>query len=375
MNAAVHKKRNNIYAKIVGFFLVLTIVAIVIIVHFALAKVTIKLYSHPENIQDKVLVEMQPESQGQASDEEILGKILTSQMEITTATTSTQETIQSDKAGGFVTIYNNYSRDQVLINTTRLLTPDNKLFRITKRVEIPSGGQAEVWAEADQAGEQFATGPTTFIIPGLWEGLQDKIYAESKDGMTLESRPTYLVSQADLDNLQAQARAGAIQEALDKFNAILPAKLAVNESQLLVESKTIESSQVGANDPRTSLKQQFTVYGIIFDPASLIKTAETKLNKDLDSEQSLLNIDYDNISYQIVEAAPDQEHAVLEVTIPATVSSTQKAIAVDKNALVGLDETGVRQYFQNLDIEELEIKFSPFWVTTVPKIKDHIIIE
>ena len=60
-------KQNRVYIKIVIFFLFLTLVAIFVIVHFALTKVTIKVYSNLENKTASVLVEIQPESTEQGT--------------------------------------------------------------------------------------------------------------------------------------------------------------------------------------------------------------------------------------------------------------------------------------------------------------------
>ena len=103
-------KSNNVYVKIVGFFLFLTIVAIFAILHFALAKATIKIFSQTDTNTGSVLVEMQAENSEEKSPDAILGKIISTEFELETTVPSSQENVPSEKAGGYVTIINNYSK-------------------------------------------------------------------------------------------------------------------------------------------------------------------------------------------------------------------------------------------------------------------------
>jgi hypothetical protein len=83
-------------------------------------------------------------------------------------------------AKGTVRIVNKYSKSQTLVKTTRLLTSDNKLYRIDAQVVVPPGGEVSVGVYADKPGSQFVlTGPQKFTIPGLFVDIQQYIYAES----------------------------------------------------------------------------------------------------------------------------------------------------------------------------------------------------
>lgn len=368
-------KKNRVYIRIVTFFLILTILAIFIVLHFALAKVTIKVESSTENIDKNILVEMVPENSGEISDEKILGKIINTEFELSAEVESSRQMVPSEKAGGYVTIYNNYSKDQVLIATTRLLTPDEKLFRITDRVEIPIGGQARVWAEADEAGEEFITGPTKFIIPGLWEGVQEYIYAETDTGMTMETQPQYVVTQENIDEVKSKLLAQAKIQALEKINEPLQDNLKINEDRLLIETETIESSQVDSRSEKTTLSQKIKAYGLIFTEEDLVDVGKQKFTKELESNQSLVEFLDDQLDYQIIETNLETGKAVIEIKVAAKVSSNKHFWEIDKEDLFGLTEQQIREKLQNMNVENAEIKFFPTWLKNAPSMKDHIIIE
>ncbi len=57
MTNSIKPKKTNLYPKIVGFFLALTIIAIFVVIHFALAKVTITLKSQYQEKNQTALAE------------------------------------------------------------------------------------------------------------------------------------------------------------------------------------------------------------------------------------------------------------------------------------------------------------------------------
>ncbi|MBU1202934.1 hypothetical protein KKH39_02745 [Patescibacteria group bacterium] len=369
------RAKGNIYSKVVIFFFFLTLVAILMIVHFALAKVKIKIYNNLENKTGSVLVEMQSEDTTEISPDAILGKIINTEFEISANIKSSQEMSSSEKAGGYVTIYNNYSKSQPLIKTTRLLTPDGKLFRISEGVTVPAGGQVEVWAEADQTGAEYVTEATTFIIPGLWEGLQDKIYAETTEGMKQTSIPHYSVSQENLDKVIAELKTSAEKKAVENINNILPENLSISAKQIIFEFEVVESSELGDVSEETSVTENVTAHALIFDQQKLFELAQEKFQKELASSQTLIKFNPDKFDYKILDINFEKEEAVIEVSLEAEINNGQNALNINKEDLVGLDENGLRQYFQDFKAQRIDIDFSPFWVKSAPRFKDHIIIE
>ncbi len=368
-------KKNTTYTKIVGFFLFLTIVAIFTVMHFALAKVTIKIYGKVDNKIEEVLIEMESENVLEKKEDSILGKIIKTEFDLETSIPSNQETVLSEKAGGYVIIYNNYSQNQILIATTRLLTPDNKLYRITERINIPAGEQVKVWAEADQLGEEYNIPPTSFIIPGLWEGLQDKIYAESKDGMNMQGVPKYLVSQESINQAQKNIKEQAEIQALKTINEKLSNNLKIDNRNLFMKFETLESSNINEESETTILKQHITAYGLVFSPDTLKEISETKFVQGLPDDQSLIKFFDDAFNYEIVDINPEKETAVLSVSLQADINSKEGSWDIEKNKLIGLTQEDIEKYLKGLKIEKYEISFFPIWVTKAPSLEDHIIIK
>jgi hypothetical protein len=101
----------------------------------------------------------------------------------------------NQKARGTAVIYNEFSSEpQSLVATTRLETPDGKLFRLVEGVTVPgmtdvSGkkepGAIEADVIADQVGAEYNIEPTTFTIPGFKGGPKyAKFSAKSMKSMS-----------------------------------------------------------------------------------------------------------------------------------------------------------------------------------------------
>ena len=205
--------------------------------------------------------------------------------------------------------------------------------------------------------------------------MQDKIYAESSEGMSLQNIPSFSVSQENIDAAKEKIRLEAEEKSITAVNEMVGEKLAIDKNRLKFEFETTASSQVGDVSQNTKVTQKITAHALVFDEAALMKVAKEKFSKELEGQQKLLDFDQNQLSYNILEVNLEKGEAILEVTTNITVSSSENKWDIDKEKLVGLDEQGLREYFKQFNPEKVDIKFSPFWVKTVPKLKDHIIIE
>lgn len=96
----------------------------------------------------------------------------------------------NDPASGQITIYNQQAKPQELVANTRFATPDGLVFRIHADVKVPAGSEATpgtltATVYADQGGESYNIGPSTFTLPGLkGSSIFDQVYAKSQSAMT-----------------------------------------------------------------------------------------------------------------------------------------------------------------------------------------------
>jgi hypothetical protein len=68
------------------------------------------------------------------------------------------------------------------------------LFRLKQPVDVPANGQVTDEIYTDNTSQDMSIGQTSFTIPGLWSGLQDKIYAQSNAAFTYNNNVAKIVS-------------------------------------------------------------------------------------------------------------------------------------------------------------------------------------
>lgn len=143
----------------------------------------------------------------------IPGKIIEAGTNISQEFLSVGSHLKKEKARGIIRVYNAYStHPQVLIATTRFVSADGKLFRTPKRVVIPGGryekgklipGFIDIEVVADQPGEEYNIGPTTFSIPGLagtakYTAFYGKSFQPMKGGKIVKE--SMIFKKEDLEN-------------------------------------------------------------------------------------------------------------------------------------------------------------------------------
>ncbi|MGB9847769.1 MAG: hypothetical protein ACPLKV_00950 [Minisyncoccia bacterium] len=193
------------------------------------------------------------------------------------------KTIQA-KARGTIRIYNAYSSEpQVLVATTRFLSKEGKLFRLVNKTTIPGAkiqdgkivpSYIDAEVVADQAGESYNIGPTTFTIPGF-EGTPryTKFYAESLSPMTGGYiGTTKVVGQSDIN----QAKSKLIEIASLSLEEELKSKLLSNDI-VLPDAKQITIVSFSTNPKLDEKAEQFeatakiTMKSLVFNEEDIKK--------------------------------------------------------------------------------------------------------
>lgn len=354
----------------IGFVLV-TVILVLIIGYFSLSYATIYLTPEKYPINTTMELEILPEVSSTLTSSNILpGQILSSPASSTDSFTPSQTTTQTSKANGKVTIINNYSSNQPLIATTRLLTPDGILFRTTETVTVPAGGKLEVSVEADEVGKKYAIGPSKFTIPGLWEGLQDKIYATSDAPMTLENITIKTITPADLEN--------AKQTLLKKIITSAKKDYGNSENYLIIKTEILStnaSNQVGDQAASFNFSVEANVIIIQFPIQGMHTIATNNLKLAVPDNQRYLSFNPDSLVYQLKRLDPDGDSATITVTISGLANADIESL-FDKKEILGLAKPDVEKYFKELGgIETVQVNFSPAWVKSVPPLEDHVLIE
>ncbi len=375
---SIHKiKIQNYYRTLIITFSIAVVIVLALIVYFSFSNTIIWVTVSDEPYTVSTLIEIvnNPEDEN-TSEPAVAGVVFESNVSLTNeyAEVTVGSEVES-KATGQVTIHNNYSSTQPLIATTRLLSETGILFRTDERVDVPPGGQVSVSVTADQPGLAGEVEPMRFTIPGLWPGLQDKIYGESTEKMTGGTTTTTVATldnivKAKNDNFQA-----AYNQALDDIETQLnylnaDYKIQATKKELLSEEASVEpNAQVNSFYVTTSLH----VVALSYNADEVIALAHEKTAGQLPNNTKL-TLDTDTpYTYVIDNFNVEDQVASLRVTISGTKNVTLSHSMFDRIKLVNMDRNDVQRYFAQFPkVENVEIQFSPFWVFRTPTLVDNI---
>ncbi|MFA5051773.1 MAG: hypothetical protein WC544_01775 [Patescibacteria group bacterium] len=370
------------YKKILIGFSAFAVSMAGLIVYYSLSKTIITVTLNPQNTSTTFSVAVRADAQEQNSSSIIAVSGTLSSMEVSGTDTfdnpSTGEEVPA-QATGLVTVYNNYSADQPLAATTRLLTPDSTLFRIKDRIDVPAGGKVEnVEVYADQPGKSGNIDPTRFTIPGLWQGLQDKIYAESTNAMTGGLRSGKIITREFYTaSLQSVTKTLA-EQAVTEFNNQQPlSSLRATTSMLYpVILSESASAQEGEEAATLTVDVDMRYIIVLIDPATLESLAYADLASGLPVDVQIDPAVDPQLEYSVESYDLENSTARLNVKYTASTIPRLSNVMFNRDEVTGKDAQEIKAYFSHFDeIKDVQIKFSPFWVTKAPQLKDHIEIR
>lgn len=280
-----------------------------------------------------------------------------------------------DVARGMVTIRNELSFAQQLVATTRFLSESGVLFRLEDGVTVPAGGSVEAELYADVAGASGNIEATRFTIPGLSEARQSSVYAQSDTAFVGGEYSVAVVSQAELDASALELELALVADAKDMLIAEVGETFSGQSYDVEIVEKTFSiepETEAESFDVALTLK----VTGVFYDSESLEKIAIAKLYEDLGQGQEFLNISSENMRVGVegVDEEAGQANILVSLSVPAITSRTSEALQVKR--FVGMTEEEVRNLLVGEGVAtDVSVEFFPFWVSTVPRLKDHIYID
>lgn len=374
--AAAHSAISvRLYRKIAFTFILLVSVFAGGVFVLSFSRATVIVHPKPESIRTEFSIDV---ARSAAVTETLAGRvfetIVSATQEFSVATSS--ETLPN-RAHGTVTITNTTSRDQTLVATTRLLSPENVLFRILKTVRVPAGGTVEVGAIADQPGSAGEIGPTRFTIPGLSPSLQDKIYAWSVGPMEEGTLARRVLREEDVARATNELQATLFEQgsALLRERAALEAapKREVWSETALTSTTDVS---VGTETETFGLSVRLRVVGVFVDAERVAALARARLAEATPSDANFIAEDRDSLRLQVERADATAEEATLRLVQEgkAVLSPTSPILAKDR--LAGLDKEAARKYLVGFErIRDVDITLTPFWSRRLPRLPRQIVIR
>lgn len=364
----------NLYRKIAFSFVFLTLALLAVIFYFSFVRVSIILVASEERLANNLIVDIYDKDKSAAAGENaVAGAVTKVEVEETKTYTAGGAQIIGEEAVGRVVIVNNYIKSQPLVATTRLLAPDNKLFRTKDTVSVPAGGSVEVDIYADKPSPDMAIGPTKFTIPGLWAGIQDKIYAENKEPVKYQKRTKKYITQSDIDAAAADLKqillTKAKNEISEKYKDYDRMIYNIDENSVVIDL----DGKVGEEKDSFSVTMKTAVAIVAFPGEKVAELAREKLLIGLPDDKEIIEFNKENISYSLSGQNTEQGTAAVVASFDGKMALKEDASIIEREKLVGLTREQIAAYLSGFpEIAGYEINFSPSFIKKAPNLVDRI---
>ncbi|MFA5184586.1 MAG: hypothetical protein WC456_03630 [Patescibacteria group bacterium] len=375
----------GLYRRLVIKFVALVLILAAIVAYFSFSKLTVAISLKGESINDNLLLKVV--DQASATDiasstaglidendprETVSGLVKEIETSVEKAYQATGETYLGEEIIGEVRIINNYNKSQALVATTRLLSPDNKLFRLKNAVNVPAGGEVTVSIYADKPAANLAIGPTTFTIPGLWLGLQDKIYAKSDAKFVYTQKVQKYVNVSDLERATADITDTLLKTAKEQASVGLSA----DDSWLYLAD---EAPIVSLSAKKGSQQEQFTaqakgkVIAVSFNKEQASRLAAAKLNLIIPDDKELTEFNPEEIIYSLENYDPATKTATVKAIFNGVMILKSDAEVINPQQLVNLTAEQIATYLKaQPEIKDYSLNFSPSFIKKAPSLVDRI---
>ena len=369
----------SIYKKIAVTFAVLTLLLVSVVVYFSIVSVKIVIIPNKE----RTAASFSATIKDATSQEDLTGMVaggLVRQVQIETEQefSATGKDVENIEVTGKVTIYNTSRTSQPLIKTTRLLSPDNKLFRLKTGINVPAEGKVEnVEVYADEPSQEMAINPAKFTIPGLNPARQESVYAESFEKFQFQEKGETKISGGDLKQAQEKLKQ-ALNEQVKQITESREYEGYDNVVFKINDENIKYSTGVKEGDQVEKFKMSATAEAAVvaFSTEVISDLAQTKVSETLPDDKQLESFDENNFQYSVERYNLDKGIADLKVDVAAQMILREGTEIIKPDRLVGLTREQLDDYLSSLrEVAGYEIKFTPNWITKVPSLVDHVKIE
>ena len=298
-------------------------------------------------------------------------------------------------AAGTVIVVNDTAISWPLVATTRLRSEGGIIFRLQKGAVVAPRSRGRVPVVADPVdelgrvvGDRGNIGPGKFTIPGLRESNQQVVYAISDTAMS--GGVSEAAQIASEDDIKA-AKADIVNRLVTELSEILKQQAIAKSTDLgvqlaylnLTEAGQVEVVETGIegelkiNDSATELTAYATVIlrGIAFEQDRFYEILRRGLTSRIHPNMRLRTIDFDNISYKLL----DKNDVLKKIKLETNVRGVVEFDILDhyaqkiKENLAGRSLTEAKEYLQVQDfVAQAQFQMWPFWLKKIPSVQENI---
>lgn len=362
------------YRRIAILFLLLTAGVVALVFYVVFTKAYVIVMSEQEDVESEFIIDI---ARDPASGE-VLGDVLEVTDSLTQVFPATSIEEVEAPSEGEVRITSTLSRDQTLVATTRLLTPDEELFRIDRTVIVPAFGSVEVGVYADEPGGAGDIGHTMFTIPGLNPNTRKHFEVETVEPLAGGVRKVKAVTSGNIGSAVAVLEEKLAADLADRLGQQAEEKGLSLGGQSVLTEITEQDTDVPAGSEADEFELTVTVRatGVFYDEECLAGQVRSRLRDLIAYDQALSDVEEDTAAREIEKRDLVTGRVNMRVRATGTAILSVDAPPLDPEKLMGVSVEAAIQYLEKLEgVSSASIDISPFWSNRMPDIADHITIE
>jgi len=292
-----------------------------------------------------------------------------------------------EKARGTIAVINETGTDQPLVTNTRFRTSNGLIFRSTTGIVVPKAylnplgekvnGSINVNVVADQVGESYNIGPSSFTIPGLSSSLQSKIYGRNSAAMTGGlTKEIKIVSEEDIIGARTALLKEMSQSASEELNSqingesyIIPSEGA---KETIIEEVAVPPVGTEAAEFNYSLKAKLNILAI--KKSDFMDFLSQKIAQDIPSDKEAIMEEVENnLKLSVIAREESRETIVVAITAPIVAKMDEEVI---KDNIKKRSSGEAKAYLESFEeIYEANISLWPFFARKVTSTLSRIIIN
>jgi hypothetical protein len=285
----------------------------------------------------------------------------------------------NDSAQGSIVVSNTGTTPEDFVTNTRFETPSGLIFRIHAPITIPAAsatgpGALTVTVYADQPGQSYNVGPTTFTVPGL-QGTAEyaDVTAKSNSAMLGGFTGTHAsVSQGTDDNQHASLQTALATQLQSSITSQIPS------GDVLVPGATFTSYTPQPDSATTTttvaISEQGTMTAVVFPEAALAEALAYKIAGTYSGEPVTLN----GVSKLSLAPVATSSNPTGSQTFDFTLNGSVTIVwVVDTSKIAGAVAGKTRDSAQEIlsgfpEVNQAVLVLRPFWANTFPQDPSHI---
>lgn len=335
--------------------------------------------------QDIDLIVDKAASEVDKNELKIPGKLIEVSKEATKEFSATGKKQIKEKAAGTITVYNEWdSQSQTLVENTRFISEDDKLFRSIKTVVVPGfkrsagqdiAGSTAVKVIADEPGEESNIKPSRFSIPGLKGTIKyDKIYGVSTEPMIGgRVEQINIVSEDDFSKAKKTTEESLRGELINEIKNKSDGQSSIVDNAISANKTEFTSTKkIGEEAKSFTLTLKINGAVLSFNENDIISLSKDTVKAPFDH---YLLVGEPKLTYG--QADLDLKNGKMSLKVYSEIIASSQ---LDKKNILenikGKDVEELQNYFANIsEVENVDVRFWPFWVKSIPRVESKINID